>query len=212
MAETELGLVPEIYYDVIARLCAGVPFVAIALRYSQEPTFNLLTREYLRSLPAVTLAVAVVFASYLAGHLLASISAIWNLGLWHQQVLGRFITNLDLATPLDAVSVRALFQEVYRRIDYIATRDSNGGALLKKMEAGAQLSDNLFSGFLTYVVIRLFVTGAMTAREAAAHVAIGAILLVSVILRRLILIGRQDTLLSLIGTSSAVPAQPKALS
>src|SRR6185436_9655055 len=57
MAETELGLVPEIYYDVIARLCAGAPFVAVA--FWAYPA--------VRTLPALVLGLTTVFGSYLVG-------------------------------------------------------------------------------------------------------------------------------------------------
>jgi hypothetical protein len=73
MAETELGLVPEIYHDVIARLCAGAPFVAIA--FWAYPAS--------RTLSTIALGLVAAFGSYLVGHLLAAVSALWNLLLWN---------------------------------------------------------------------------------------------------------------------------------
>ncbi len=115
MPETELGLVPEIYYDVIARLRPGAPFVALAFRSFSE----------LRSLPVATMAAAAIFGSYLVGHLLATISAIWNPVLWNRLVLGRAITTLHQLHPLGETSVLSAFHELYRRIDYIASCDGN---------------------------------------------------------------------------------------
>src|SRR5947207_15338613 len=83
MPEMQLGLVPEIYYDVIARLCAGAPFIAIV--FWAYPA--------VRALPAVAFGVLAIFGSYLAGHLLAAVSAIWNPLLWNRWFLGRSSRN-----------------------------------------------------------------------------------------------------------------------
>jgi hypothetical protein len=195
MAETELGLVPEIYYDVIARLCAGAPFVAVA--FWAYPA--------MRTLSALALGLVAAFGSYLVGHLLAAISALWNPLLWNRVVLGRFIAGLKLANPFSSDSPRRVFHELYCRIDLIASRDSNGGAILKKMEAGSQLSDNLLSGFLVVVAARALYSGGLTLGETGLASALAVVLLVSVVLRRLILIGRQDSLYTLLGKETPVP-------
>jgi len=188
MPDTELGLVPEIYYDVIARLCAGAPFVALAF-WSYPPA---------RVLSAIEVGLISAFGSYLIGHLLAAVSSVWNLLLWNSVFLKIFIKPLHLTNSFSSDSPRSVFNELYCRIDYISSRDSNGGAILKKMEAGSQLSDNLLSGFLVLVVSRCVYAGGLTPSEAAAAWLLGIVLLVSVILRRTILIGRQDSLYSLV--------------
>jgi hypothetical protein len=188
MAETELGLVPEIYYDVIARLCAGAPFVGLVFWAFPK----------LQTLPVLALGLVAAFGSYLVGHLLAGVSAVWNVMLWHRWLFGRLVAQLKLANPFSSDSPRLLFQELYCRIDFVTSRDSNGGAVLKKMEAGSQLSDNLLSGFLIVVAARAGVAGGFTPNEGRLVFAFGTILLVSVVLRRLILIGRQDSLYTLL--------------
>ena len=196
MPETELGLVPEIYYDVIARLCAGAPFVAIA--FWAYPG--------IRSLPAVALGVVAIFGSYLAGHLLAAVSAVWNPLLWNRWFLGKIIAKLHLQNRFTSEAPRLIFNELYCRIDYISSRDSNGGAILKKMEAGSQLSDNLLSGFLLVVAVRAVHFGGLQANEGWWAAGLAVILLASVMLRRLILLGRQDSLYTLLRTNVATPA------
>ncbi|SRR5258707_13633476 len=198
MAAAELGLVPEIYYDVIARLCAGVPFVALTLWYYPS----------LRILPPIALGIAASFGSYLIGHLLATVSALWNLLIWNPAVLRRVIPKLHLSTPLATTSVVAAFGEVYKHIDYVANHDSNAGAILKKMEASAQLSDNLFSGFVLIAMVR-WITGPQPSRtDVFAALMLTAALLLTVVLRRLILLGRQDMLFSIL--SSADASVPKS--
>jgi hypothetical protein len=193
MAAAELGLVPEIYYDVIARLCAGVPFVALTLWYYPS----------LRILPSIALAVAVAFGSYLIGHLLATVSALWNLLLWNPRFLRFVIPKLHLSNPFPTTSFVAAFNEVYKRIDYVANRDSNAGALLKKMEAGAQLSDNLFSGFVVVVVTKWIMGPQPCQMHVVAAILLTAVLLTTVIVRRIILIGRQDMLFSILSSADA---------
>jgi hypothetical protein len=200
MADSELGLVPEIYYDVIARLCAGAPFVALALWYYPS----------IRVLPPVGLAIAAAFGSYLVGHLLATVSAVWNPLLWNRWFLGWWARRLHLVNAFGKTSPVASFHEIYRRIDHIASRDANGGAILKKMEAGAQLSDNLFSGYLVIVVANYVIGKQLTRLEVVATVSLGLLLLLTVILRRLILIGRQDSLFSVL--PPLIVAQPESTS
>jgi hypothetical protein len=195
MAETELGLVPEIYYDVIARLCAGAPFVALV--FWAYPA--------MRALSAVALGLVAAFGGYLAGHLLAALSALWNPLLWNRFLFGRIISRLKLVNSFSSGSPTLLFHELYCRIDYISNRDSNGGAILKKMEAGSQLSDNLLSGFLVAVATRYFFVGGLTAKEALLAWALGVVLLVSVVLRRIILVGRQDSLYTLLRRENDTP-------
>jgi len=189
MAETELGLVPEIYYDVIARLCAGAPFVAIVFWAYPE----------MRTLSAVALGLVVAFGSYLVGHLLSAISGLWNLPLWRLILWAatKLKLKITLKNDFDSTSPLVVFHELYCRIDYISSLDSNGGAVLKKMEAGAQLSDNLLSGFLVLILVRCLKSGGLTLTEGWVAFAVGGVLLVSVLQRRIILIGRQDTLFTL---------------
>lgn len=187
MAESELGLVPEIYYDVIARLCAGAPFVALAFwKYAG-----------LRGLSAVALGLVAAFGSYLIGHLLAAVSAFWNPVLWNRWVLRRALRVLDLSNAFASDVPRVVFHELYCRIDLIAARDANGGAILKKMEAGAQLSDNLLSGFFVAIAAHAIYEKGLTFREGLVAVVLAVVLLSSVFLRRMILIGRQDSLFTL---------------
>ena len=115
------------------------------------------------------------------------------------------ITKLQLRNGFASASPRLVFNELYCRIDYISSRDSNGGAVLKKMEAGLQLSDNLLSGFLIFVSIYWVKSRGLTTTEACLALALGIVLVVSVVLRRLILIGRQDSLFTLLHAEGAPP-------
>jgi hypothetical protein len=115
------------------------------------------------------------------------------------------IAKLKLRNGFTSTSPRLVFNELYCRIDFISSLDSNGGAVLKKMEAGSQLSDNLLSGFLILVAVYCLKSGGLTTTEALLASALGAVLLVSVVLRRMILIGRQDSLFTLLHTEHGTP-------
>jgi hypothetical protein len=139
------GLIPEIYYDMIARVAAGVPFVAILVspplgsleKYSNTASFILL-----------------IGIGYIAGHLLTTISVGLNLILWCWPILDRIQRCARLIRPFTRQPTLQVFDLAYQRIDWAAGQDASAGAILKKMEAGAGLSDNLLSGWLTLVLYR----------------------------------------------------------
>lgn len=186
MSENSVGLVPEVYYDVIARLCAGAPFVAyIAWR-----------NEALEDLDVVKLGVLLVLGSYLLGHLLSTVSAALNVIIWRPRFLKWIVGRMPLDNPFSDQSFRTGFHELYKRIDAIGKRDANGGTLLKKMEAGAALSDNLLSGFMLFTAAKFYSDGLPSGRGLVAVSGFAAVLVVTVVLRRMVLIGRQDTLWS----------------
>ncbi len=186
MSESSAGLVPELYYDVIARLCAGAPFVG----------YVIFRTESLEDVEAVKLAVVGALASYLLGHFLGTISAGLNWLIWRPCLLKRVIRRIPLDHPFSEDSFRDGFHELYKRIDVIGRRDPNGGALLKKMEAGAALSDNLLAGVLLFGPAALVENSWRIWQALLVVLLIAAILVSTVILRRMVLIGRQDTLWS----------------
>lgn len=184
MSDTSVGLVPEVYYDVIARFCAGAPFVV----------YLTWRNGLLKDLDAVKLGVILALGSYLLGHILATISAILNAIIWRPAVLKWIVSRMPLDNPFADDSFRAGFHELYKRIDSIGRRDANGGTLLKKMEAGAALSDNLLSGFLLFTAAKFILDGLPSWPKVVAFSGFGVLLVVTVVLRRMVLIGRQDTL------------------
>lgn len=195
MSENSVGLVPEVYYDVIARFCAGAPFVS----------YLVWRTKLLEVLDAVKLGVLLVLGSYLLGHLLSTVSAILNVIIWRPWFLKWIVGRMPLDNPFADDSFRAGFHELYKRIDSIGKRDANGGTLLKKMEAGAALSDNLLSGLMLFAAAKVYSDGWPSWRVLGALGVLGIILVVTVVLRRMVLIGRQDTLWSslLLGKDAA---------
>jgi hypothetical protein len=158
-----------------------------------------------------------VFGSYLMGHVLGTLSAAWNFILWRkfviEWVLG-WMPGLDPQFRVELSTLRPAFCELYKRIDIIANHDGHGGTILKKMEAGAALSDNLFSAFIVFVAFRSM--GIVTFgtfnnwAQIVGTILVGAVLAASVLLRRAVLIGREDALWQLhFGDPKSLP-QPKA--
>lgn len=188
--EGSLALVPEVYYDVIARILAGAPFVG----------YSLYTRGFIKEFGGGGSLIAFVCGSYLTGHVLATASAAMNAFLWRKWVLGWLLDRIPLHHKFDRDSLRSDFRSLYSRIDYIAKHNNNWGTILKKMEAGAALSDNLFCGFCLFAILYGLQTG-FSRREGEVAIAVGLLLLGTVVLRRMVLIGRQDTLMTLLEES-----------
>jgi hypothetical protein len=144
--DTIRGLVPEIYYDMIARVAAGVPLVAVL--FAPPP-------DQLESVSNAASFVLLLGFGYIAGHLLTTISVFLNLLVWNPWILRRLKRGL-LKDKIASDNPWRAFEEVYHLIDRTAKADPNAGAIMKKMEAGATLSDNLLSGWLVILAYQQF--------------------------------------------------------
>jgi hypothetical protein len=185
------SIVPELYYDLIARIAAGAPLVAYLFWRTD------LHKTLLNEVGPFWLFAISVTASYLISHSLGPVSAVINKVIWPKFLLRRMINQIDLAYSISEDSLDCTFLAVYRRIDLISKYNANGGTLLKKMEAGAALSDNLFAGFLLANITTCVLTGKLLA-GVTTTILIGILLLFSIYLRRMILIGRQDSLFAIL--------------
>lgn len=191
-SENVSSLVPEIYYDLIARICSGTPLV-LALFW-----FYGLYSTYLKGLDSALLILLISGLGYLAGHLLTTISSALNALIWRRWTIKKVCSLLDLSNPLPSESLTRGFLNIYKRIDLIAEHDKTGGAILKKMEAGAAMTDNLLSGYIVLLGVLIF---SKTEKEIplAWFLLLLPLLLSSMILRRALLVSRQDALLSNLG-------------
>ena len=82
-------LVPSVYYDLIARVCAGVPFLALLLWAQRESLRDLVSNAWIGFL-------LLLGAGYLAGLLLTSLSLLWSV------LIGlpvRFFLRIPTAAP-----------------------------------------------------------------------------------------------------------------
>lgn len=196
------GLVPEIYYDMIARVAAGVPLVAILFapppgqmdRVSNASSFILL-----------------LGFGYIAGHLLTTVSFFLNLFLWNPWILRPLKRWLALKHEIRPDNPLRAFNEIYDRIDRTAKVDPNAGAIMKKMEAGATLSDSLLSGWLIIQFYQLFGGRVQWMIDARWHpwvaTAVTLGLIATVYVRRVAFIVRQDSLLSALELKQGAGAQ-----
>src|SRR5579862_2372823 len=80
-------LVPGVYYDLIARVCAGVPFLVLLLWEDRYSLKDLAPNAWVGFL-------LLMGAGYLAGLLLTPVSVLWNI------VIG-LPTRLILNTPMN---------------------------------------------------------------------------------------------------------------
>jgi hypothetical protein len=123
-------ILPGIYYDLIARVCAGVPFL-VALLWERKQEFGGLTWVRLTLL---------LGAGYVAGLLLLTpLSLPWSL----VQLLVRRILKMPLKEWRYGPSL----------YDQIAAKDKEAGTTLVKMQAEAMLCQNLFTAFTVLLVL-----------------------------------------------------------
>jgi hypothetical protein len=120
----ELGkVIPSIYYDLIARVGAGVPFLVI-LFWDRKEFF---------SDPSWAKIGLLVGAGYVTGLLLTPISFLWS-------PIGWAVAKI-LGAPTD-------WKRGSYGNDEVSRANAEAGATLAKMQAEATLCLNLFSGFL----------------------------------------------------------------
>jgi hypothetical protein len=126
-------LIPSFYYDLIARVSVGVPFLALLLWKERDSLKGLLPPD---SWVAFLLLAG---AGYLAGLLLTPLSLIWTV----------------VIMPAEAIIFRKKPSLNWRRgirNDEIAIRNKDAGLNLAKMQAEATLCQNLVSAFVVLMV------------------------------------------------------------
>lgn len=74
------GLVPELYYDLIARISPGVLFILVV----STPYYNSIKQSGSFNLTDFTSLVLLVGLGYLAGHMLTTVSVILNAVIWNR--------------------------------------------------------------------------------------------------------------------------------
>ena len=124
------GLIPSVYYDLIARISPGVPFIVILLWDSGQELSNF--KELIGSTGLFLLLVAM---GYLAGLFLQSLS------MWVGAIPRCFIKRrlgLQNLSP----------HQIAHRSDQIGIKNKEAGATLTKMSAEATLCENLLLGIL----------------------------------------------------------------
>ncbi|HXO67452.1 MAG TPA: hypothetical protein VN838_00695 [Bradyrhizobium sp.] len=192
------GLIPEIYYDLIARVAAGVPLVLII--FSQNRAFF---KSINLNVTDGTFFTLVIGLGYLVGHFLATISVGLNWIIWRPRVVRWTLRLIKLEYGFEAtVRPREIMTEIYHRIDLVALKNRSGGVVLKKMEAACALTDNLFSAWLLLVLHMIFVGPIDLGFRVGIVSAIFILLFLclSMWIRRAFLIARQDSFMRLLNT------------
>jgi hypothetical protein len=166
-------VIPSIYYDLIARVCAGVPFL-IVLLWQYRETFGEITWAKLTLL---------IGAGYVVGLVLTSLSIIWS--------PVNFVLMAILKIPLNN------WRHGLVRNDEIVAKDKEAGATLAKMQAEATLCQNLVDGLLMLIILNatsVFVVPAIAACSTACRWTTVLILGLAAIFRSAVYLGRQDHL------------------
>lgn len=125
-------VVPSLYYDLIARVCAGVPFILLLVK-NQTEGLNPLTK----AVGASGTVLLVVLFGYLLGLLLTPLAGSFAAPI---QLLLKKKIGLGHFKSVDYLL------EISRRTDAISVKDRAMGAVLGKMGAERILCQNLLLG------------------------------------------------------------------
>jgi hypothetical protein len=125
-----IGLVPNLYYDLIARVCAGVPFLALLLWSQKDSLKGLVPDNWVGFL-------LLTGAGYLSGLLLTPFSLVWSVVILPLQFLLLRVPGFDWRRT--------------GRNEEIATKNKDAALNLSKMQAEATLCQNLVTAFVVLV-------------------------------------------------------------
>lgn len=131
-------VIPSVYYDLIARVAAGVPFVLLGACEA-----NGIAHQWKDTVGTTGLLLLMLVGSYLVGLLLSSFSGIFDLPvrLFMRKRLG-----------LGQESLEDDSYTVVRWMNDICVEDKEAGATLVKMMAEKTLCQNLLAGFLIVIL------------------------------------------------------------
>jgi len=171
-------VIPSIYYDLIARVCARVPFLVMLL-WDRKDSFGEITWVKLALL---------LGAGYVAGLVLTTLTVI--------------------LLPVDWViaAILEVPTKSWQRNDAISERDKDAGATLAKMQAEATLCQNLFCAFLLLIVLHGIAKFPLPALDALAPAYRCVVLLMfglAAIFRTSAYLGRQERLYKIYVSNSA---------
>jgi hypothetical protein len=166
------NVIPSLYYDLIARVCSGVPFLVLLLWAQRQSFENLVSKSWIGFF-------LLLGAGYLAGLLLTPLSFLWN-------VLIGLPTRIILGIPF------AELRRQWSRNDEIAAADKEAGTTLAKMEAEATLCQNLLSAFVVLIIAnekKNFLVPALGDHRCIIFLA----LLLAALFRTVVYLGRQKS-------------------
>lgn len=195
---TKLGsIIPCLYYDLIARVCAGVPLLVLLL-WQQREFFAPLGDS-----PPVAL-LLLLGAGYIVGLLLTPFSLVWNFPL-----LPFF--NPWFGLPKASISINRSKTEtpasesgtdlMSARNDRVGAIDPAAGATLAKMQAEAILCKNLTTAFVLLVVVDLLGLADVPAVHGAStqlRISVFIVLWFAALHRTAVYLGRQNLLYEIV--------------
>ncbi len=181
--ESVSKVVPEIYYDLIARLMPGI---ALVLCLDSLRNFLL---SWSDKVGRTGTFFVFLMAGYLMGLMLSALALPVNFVIWSffkPRLLCKLVgATLDLpSSPIQA------FAKSYQLIDHLKRTDAVAGAVLTKMEATATLADHLLCGLIVLAVVCKLGLQSTTLVHTKLVLTLFVCLLVVVVLRRGALLAR----------------------
>lgn len=181
-----MNVVPNVYYDLIARICPGMAFW-IALSFV-SPVFGKLAD--LGTLSAANLFVLIAL-SYLSGIVFTGFSVIWD-----AVSLEVFSINKGMMELLGLKAKTGLREQwvvVAERMEAVAKASEDPGRTVTKALAEVALCQNLLTGLITLAVLGLYSAGKhfhSPLEYPIPYVLTAASLLVSMLFRQAMFLGR----------------------
>jgi len=187
------SVIPSLYYDLIARVCAGVPLLAL-LFWQQRQLFAPLGRS-----PSVAF-LLLLGAGYIAGLLLTPFSPVWSFPLlpFFNERFGlpkaSILPSRSKAGTPATESGAALMST---RNDRVGAVDPAAGATLAKMQAEATLCKNLTTAFVLLGFVDLLGLADVPALHGASAgllISVFVLLWFTALFRTALYLGRQNLL------------------
>jgi len=210
MAEGSEGLkevgsvIPSVYYDLIARVGSGAPFIVLLMWDARD---RLSWLENVVGSAGIIL--LVLMTGYIVGLLLTPVATMLC-GIVIVSIRQAVRKQLGFYKYGDWNMVR-VSRKISARSDAIGLQDKDAGATLAKMSAEATLCQNLFIGFLILIVASRYGfvdSPTFDGLTTESILIIGALLAISVVYRNVAFLFRQESYYILLRGQPFRPVTP----
>lgn len=185
-----LNVIPTVYYDLIARICPGMAFW-VALSFV-SPVFGKLSD--LGSLSAANLFILIVL-SYLSGIVFTGFSIVWDA---FSLIVFSFSQGMQQLLGLNgSKGLASQWQRIAQKMEALAKKSEDPGRIVTKALAEVALCQNLLTGLVVLSIIGFISAGRhfyLPSEFIFPYVLIGISLLVSMLFRQAMFLGRVQAL------------------
>ncbi|NBF12572.1 hypothetical protein [Pseudomonas sp. Fl4BN1] len=148
-----MNVVPNVYYDLIARVCPGMAFwIVLSFKYPILPGVE---QEDVPSAITGALLIVLIILSYVSGIVFTGFAILWDLLSIAILACTRNMTELMGLASQQPLRFTQKWKAVSKNIDQVIKENDGAGKILIKAMAEVTLCQNLLTGFVVLALLEL---------------------------------------------------------